>query len=172
MNSQELVSVGIGERAQTIEDALWGIYTEMGVSPDADGFVIASGSQLDLLGKLIGLPRAGLSDDDYVLSLRVYGRILTSSGTIPQLVGMFEILLPSETFTLTESFPAAFIVDTTSVVITDGQAQVFINVIRKAKGGGINGQLIYAEASLATLFTLDGTSAQALDNGHWAGALA
>ncbi len=170
MNNFEELAVGVGTRAQTIEDALWGIYTEMGVSPDADGFVIASGAQLDLLGKLIGLPRGELSDDDYVLSLRVYGRILVGSGTIKQLVDMFSILFPSNLATLAESFPAAFVI-TVSGVITGAQAAVAANVIRKAKGGGINGQVRFAESPAASMFTLNGTAAQALDNGHWAGAL-
>ena len=167
----EGVAIGVGERAQTVEDALWAIYSQMGISPTAFGGTVAEGAQLDAIGKLIQFPRQGLIDADYITLLRVYVRILVSSGTVEQILAMFKILYPTNLITLTEEFPAAFTLSIYDTPITDAQATILIQIIRKAKGGGIDGQFLYTPAAQSATFTFDGTMAQAFDNGAWSGAL-
>jgi len=164
----EGVATGTGTRAQTLETVFWQIYTQMGISPNASGFTQATGAQLDLIGKVVNLPRGSASDSVYVLLLQAQIRVLLSSGTINQIEQIMTILLPGGLYTVKQMFPATMeIVDYTS----SPNYQAFFDLIKHAKPAGVRLTYEFLPNTLATTFKYDGTSAQAYDNGHYAGML-
>jgi hypothetical protein len=70
----------------------------------------AVGAQLDGMGQIVGRARNGLDDEAYRTRIRAQIRINLSSGTIPDLVEILELVLPSGQFfqLYEDSFPAHF----------------------------------------------------------------
>jgi hypothetical protein len=163
-------ATGAGARAQTLETVLWAIYTTMGISPNAQGFTIATGQQLDLLGKLLGLPRGPASDALYVLLLQAQILVLFSNGSIPQITAIFELLLGTGNFTLTEYFPCAIVLfDQTPSA--QPNLTSFLNVLLRAKAAGIQAFYQYlGTASMTTVFRYD-TAGQGYDQGLYSTVL-
>lgn len=150
------MATGEGTRAQTIETALWQIYTETGISPNASGFTVSTGAQLDLLGRLVGQPRGTLTDVDYTALLRATIRRLLSSGTIPDLIAIFSLMLPTTvlgSIVITESFPAAIILDLTGVTGSAFNPQAFDKVLQIAKAAGVRALLHYTYHTLPATFS-------------------
>lgn len=160
--------VAIGNRAQTLETVLWQVYTTMGISPNASGFTSATGAQLDILGKIVGLPRGGANDALYTLLLQAQILVLLSSGTLPQLTAIFKLLLGTGNFILTEQFPAAVtLFDETS----GGQPNLtaFFNILLRAKAGGVRAIYQYLGGTLANAFRYD--TGPGYDVGTYSGAV-
>lgn len=152
-------AMGVGSRAQTLETALWQIYTQTGISPNAAGFTVATGAQLDLFGKLVNQPRGALNDTDYTALLRATIKVLLCSGTIPDLIAIFSLMLPAATvgtIVVQEYFPAAIILDLTAAGVIN--PSVFSQVLQVAKAGGVRALLHYTLVPLAnTLSFATGT---------------
>ncbi len=125
----------------------------------------AVGVQLDALGNILGVKRDGRIDETYRLRLRVQVLINLSSGTIPDLLAIVTKL--GFTATLTEYIPAAFVIVVNGAV-TAAQGDDLAMAIRTAKAGCVNAVVEYSLFSGNTTFTFDGTTAQAIDNGHLA----
>ena len=152
-------SMGQGTRAQTIETALWQVYSTLGISPNAAGFTVATGAQLDLFGKLVNQPRGPLNDADYTTLLRATIKLLLCSGTIPDLITIFALMLPlaaNGVIVVQEYFPAAIILDLTAAGVIN--PVVFDQVLQAAKAGGVRALLHYTLVPLAnTLSFATGT---------------
>ncbi len=125
----------------------------------------AVGAQLDALGNILGMKRDGRVDETYRLRLRVQVLINLSSGTVPDLLAIAAKL--GFTGTLTEYIPAAFVL-TINGAVTAAQGDDLARAIRTAKAGGVNAVVEYSLFPGSTTFTFDGTTAQAIDNGHLA----
>ena len=75
------------------------------------------GEQLDQLGRLVLMPREGLSDDAYRVELRAEIRALRSHGTMPDLIDVLALALPDgAVYELAEVHPATVVIDITSEV--------------------------------------------------------
>lgn len=153
------MATGQGTRAQILETALWQIYTYLGISPNAQGFTVATGAQLDLMGRLVNQPRGALNDADYTALLRATIKLLLCSGTIPDLIAIFALMLPNAalgTIVVSEFFPAAIIMD----LVAAGALNpiVFDQILQAAKAGGVRALLHYSPLPLAnTLSFATGT---------------
>ncbi len=95
------------------------------------------GEQLDGIGRIVGAPRAGLGDDAYRLRLRAQILINLSSGTIPEIVAIVELLI-ANTFEPVEFFPAAFVIVFANALSSTDAATlaVFIATARPVAVGG------------------------------------
>lgn len=132
----------------------------------------AFGAQLDLLGAIVGQEREGLSDADY--KLRIQSKILLNrcSGKAEEILSIFDLIVPTgTTIELREYPPASLKLMLYAVTLTDTQASEFSRTLNKARAAGVASRLHYSHALPATTFTFDGTTAQALDNGHLAGEI-
>lgn len=136
----------------------------------------AQGAQLDLLGKIVGQARGGLSDSSY--SQYISARIATnlSQGRYEDLILVAKLLLTANNitgFTIVTSQlqPACVIVSVLNVAIPTATAQIIAPFLFAAKDAGVRIVFIFSNFTPPTTFTYDGTSAQAYDNGHYAGAL-
>jgi hypothetical protein len=130
----------------------------------------AVGDQLDVVGRIVGQPRDGRTDALYRPAL--YARIIVnkSSGTIEELLAIATLMVPGATVvSLDEYPPASFVLRVFGHTFTDDEFAQVVEFIRSARAAGIGGSVHGSFASIATTFTLDGTSAQALDNGLLSG---
>lgn len=161
----------IGAEAQEIENALWQIYSQMGLTTQAPGFTPAVGAQLDLMGKILNLPRTDPNDALYLALLIAQSLVLRSSGRLPEIERVLSIVLPggANTVTITELFPAAFLVDLSAQPITAQFAAVYDRIVQQLRGGGILAQLLYTSQTLANTFTTD--IGPGLDTGYLSGVL-
>ena len=93
----------IGGEIQAAEDALWQELTQRDINS-------AVGQQLDNIGDILVLPRAGLNDADYRVQLRAKVLINISSGLVNELINIFTLVTNNaNTVTIKSSYPAQYI---------------------------------------------------------------
>lgn len=132
----------------------------------------AFGAQLDLLGEIVGQPREGLSDDEYRPRLQAKILLNRCSGTVEEILTIFELIAPDGTvLKLEEYFPASLALVLYGVVLTDTEAVSFSKILNKARAAGVGSRLQWSAQLPAATFTFDGTVAQGFDNGHLAGEI-
>lgn len=146
---------------QDIENALWQLKTQRGFN--------GIGVQLDLVGKIVGQPRNGLSDADYLLYLRAKIAVESSIGTVEDLLTVASLIDPGNSIHVQYAGPATL---TITVVerITQATATALDAFLHQAAPDGVRVILIYTLEPSANTFTFDGTVYQAFDNGYLAGA--
>ncbi len=139
------------DETQSVEDMLFQIFTGFDIST-------AVGEQLNAIGETIGLERQGATDERYRIRLRARVLINLSSGTIPQLVRLVNLLAPSGvTSHYTPYYPAAFTVET-SGVLSDDEAEEIGAALIEATGGGVSVGLNFSNAEDDHTFTFADTS--------------
>jgi len=151
-------------RMQGVEDALWQLATEQYL--DA-----AEGYQLDRLGVVLDEERGSLGDAQYALVLAAKIRMLRSSGTVPDILAVFETLTPTLGLYLKQSFPACLTL-TLDGEITASEAVLFASFLARSRVAGVGGRLVYRTGVAGRLLTLTGTTQvrTTLDGEHLAGA--
>lgn len=90
----------VGNRAQTIEDVLWDILTLTNLEA-------GTGALIDLIGAVVGEPRLGRSDADYVDAIDVRILVNTSEGDIERMIAVAKRYAKADSIILDEYFPAA-----------------------------------------------------------------
>lgn len=131
----------------------------------------ATAAQLDVIGVIVGQAR-GDAPDDATYKKYIQARILAnrSSGSVEEIYDVLELILPAgATLALTDDCPAGFrlVVDHE---YTNTQANFILTFLANARAAAIRGMFFWRASIPSITFTLDGTSAQALDNGHFSGA--
>lgn len=80
----------------------------------------AVGAQLDVIGRVVDLPRLGDSDDDYRLALRVWGLCLASHGYAEEILAIVrEFIGPLPTLVLVPLPPMAFRLEVNALALDD-----------------------------------------------------
>lgn len=107
------------EPAQQLEDIMFDILAAMDLSS-------AAGVQLDRIGQIVGQPREGLGDVDYLTQIQAQIAENNSDGTGNNILNIASLILGpiAEFLELKEMFPAKMILDvgisnTTSLVVTE-----------------------------------------------------
>lgn len=151
-----------GAKVQEIEDALWQLYTLRGIDT-------ALGAQLDNLGKVIGYPRQGLSDNDYRLRLKAKIALNRDSGTTAEILSIFGLLLPTLSLQLTETPPGGFELHVVGVIPGTISVSELGAILQSARAACIEAQLIYSPVIPANTFTYD--TGPGYDAGQYAGSI-
>lgn len=164
-NMQKLIAALTGP-ANDLEAALQALLTERAVDT-------AFGVQLDQLGDIVGQPRNGATDDDYRRYLRARIATNRSHGIFEDLIRVSVLVLndPTNVVDVQTYQIATAVVSVLAATVTTAVADILISFLLQAKEAGVRIILIYSNFPPSTTFTYDGTSAQAYDNGHYAGAL-
>lgn len=158
--------------AQDIENAAWAVLTERWLTN-------ALGAQLDRIGGLLDLARAGWDDDTYRGLLLTQVLVLRSSGTWPDLFGVLSALgLTLSLVTHTEHYPAAMLVVLSEVPSIDGE-YVF-RLLDASRPAGVRLVLEVPMSALADALTFadaddptaDAARGWATDDGATGGVLA
>lgn len=130
---------------QFIEDVAWEIYTHK--------FLNAFGATLDQVGKLLAEPRLGDVDDAYKVRLRAKILVLRSSGTLPQIIKIFNQLLPDNVVKIEVFGGASFKINIGQIDIA--LLPVYIRFLRLAIVAGVGAQLQYNASPVASTFRYD-----------------
>jgi hypothetical protein len=101
------------------------------------------GVQLDVLGRIVGEPRNGLSDTLYLRALRTRVLINRSSGRLEQLLNIATTFEPNiEPLEIREHVPNALTVWATEGTL-DAGPRALADRLQTARAGGVSLQLIY-----------------------------
>jgi hypothetical protein len=114
VNLRSLLSTYL-DGAQDFEDVAYQII-------NARSLDIVSGHRLDGLGQIVNLPRSGLSDEDYRLRIRAELAVLTSQGSIEDLITILSLLIDLGTppdVEIVEYFPKTIAMRPVDFVLTD-----------------------------------------------------
>ncbi len=104
----------------------------------------AIGTQLDGLGVIVGVAREALSDDDYRERLKIQVKINACSGTIEDVLEIFKLLMPDNTFFMTEYADAAFTLEVVEPILN---GPYLARVCLLIKAAGVRLLLFWADAS-------------------------
>lgn len=123
------------------------------------GIDSAVGAQLDGIGQIIGEERGGAIDANYRLRLKARVLLNLSSGTIPQILEIFELLISADqTLALTEYYPASFRLEIEGSV-SDDSATELEQILQQARAGGTHAALITSASLKVNTFTFGGVGA-------------
>jgi hypothetical protein len=139
------------------------------------------GSQLDVLGRIVGQARNGLSDADYRNYLRARIATNRSRGVVEDIIRIVRLLInndPAATIRVESQGIATCVVKIEGITITSALADVIISFLRtnvsagtRAGGGsaGVRFILEWAESAQANLFQYD--DGPGYDQGNYAGSV-
>jgi len=82
------------EQLQELEDVLWDVINHRLLDPAPGESVGAEGVQLDVLGKIVGQPRLGLSDSGYRSAIKLKIRVNRSRGSNVDLLEILRLAMP------------------------------------------------------------------------------
>lgn len=149
---------------QPIEDTVMSIMSQRQVGQ-------AVGAQLDLLGKLVGQGRGGLSDEDYrrYISTRIAAN--KSNGLTDELIRIATLVLNDDSagIVVTQEGTATIRMRVSDVAITGDLAAILFKFENLAKAAGVRIVVQWSESIPADTFTLD--AGPGLDTGHLSGSL-
>lgn len=153
-NMRTLLSAWVSQ-LQQIETAVFEIVQAFNVAD-------AAGDMLDNIGKIVGELRNGRDDDTYRIHIKVRIRLNVSSGTIPDLAGIFRLLEPTSEIVVREGFPASLVLEILDA-ITPAEAAEYGKVMQSAKPAGVGASVIYALAPPGAAFTFSTDATAASD---------
>lgn len=132
--------------AQEIEDVLWQVM--VGRTLDH-----AIGDQLDGIGQVVDLARAGWEDETYRTLLRAQILVLRSKGTWPELIAILTTVGIDVTLALLyEHPPAAGRIVLGAPLPTEVTGAEVFDLLRRAKPGGVRLELEFPIAAVAETF--------------------
>lgn len=123
-------------QVQEIEAALFQLYANRAIET-------AVGVQLDGVGQIVGLLRDGRTDADYRERLRIQILINLSSGTIEDVLGIFDRLLTS-VVVMTEYPEAAFMLE---VVDPIANGLELVAILEQIKAAAVGTLLVWADST-------------------------
>lgn len=132
MNGLEKLLIVLTRPAQELESVLYALYTDRTVER-------AIGTQLDVIGRIVGQPRNGMVNDDYRRYIRARIVANRSNGTIEDLILISRLILNDDSASVVVEYsgPASVIVRIEDVAVDDEIAEVLIGFLRKAKAAGV-----------------------------------
>jgi len=131
---------------QAAEDALYQLYTGLNLND-------AVGVNLDLIGALLQVPRAGYGDDVYRTRLRVEILILRSNGVPDDLIAICRAALtPGVEFSYRESWPASVVVEVLDPA-PEFLPPELLNFLNRARDLGVRINLLFSFYDAAHTFT-------------------
>lgn len=124
------------DRCQELENVFWDIIEKRLIEN-------AVGVQLDVLGKIVGQPRIGDTDDIYRLHIRARIRINISNGTPNDILEIAALLLQGARFSFDEYYPASFVIDVLDPMLED---PFFVwSLIGEARAAGVGHSLYFSD---------------------------
>lgn len=144
---------------QDVEDALSQLLVDRAVDT-------AIGTQLDVIGKIVGEARDGRTDDLYRLLVRARIAANRSTGITEHVIRVADLVVYDDAaeFVVTTEGPAAYTIRVDDVVITNDIADILIGLLRDATSAGVRAISKTGTTAQATRFAFDGAG-PGLDDG-------
>ena len=161
-------------RAQDFEDAIHPLFAERDIAN-------MTGHRLDGLGQVVKVVRGGRTDDEYRLRLRAEMAVLTSQGSLEDLITVLRLLIDMDTtgsIQIDEYAPKSIYMRARDFIVTEDPV-VVTALLRRAVSAATDLQFIYttAEAADDDLFrfsdtngTSETSSSHGYSNGLFTGA--
>ncbi len=131
----------------------------------------AVGTQLDIIGKIVGQPRDGFDDDDYRRLVRARIAANRSQGTTHDILtvqrGVFPE--PEASLIITMQFPAAFALRVAHLAITDTIASIAAGFLVDTVSAGVRALLEYQYRPDAEMFCFVDGPGLGFNQGRFAG---
>lgn len=102
----------------------------------------AEGVWLDYIGAIVGLPRAGRSDEDYRFAIRTKIGINTSDGTPNVIIDLIKQHTSATDVKLIDYYPAGFITTNNG---TSGENSSLFELLEGVKPAGVSAEIIWNE---------------------------
>ena len=133
---------------QDIENALFEVFTERYLD-------LAEGVQLDTLGEVVGEPRNGLSDADYVKHLNARIAVNKSRGVIEDLLIVAPLIedTTGAKFIIEQQFPAGVCMDVQDIVATPSDMVILAQFLSETVAAGVRFLLKFSEDTADEMFT-------------------
>ena len=117
------------EQIQDLEDALFGFYSRLDVENSV-------GSQLDLIGEIVGQGRKGLDDATYRIFLNAKIGRNVSESDIERIISIWNIIAGASTTQVFENYPAEIELYSDSP-LSDELAAIALPLMQDAVGAGV-----------------------------------
>jgi Protein of unknown function (DUF2612) len=111
------------------------------------------GSQLDVIGGIVGEPRQGFGDVIYRLHLKAKVFLDHSSGTAEDILQMFSALTSGASLELDEFFPAAIVVRILGVALDPMLATYFSKFLAQTRAAGVGSTFHFTPVDPTLAFT-------------------
>lgn len=135
-------------------EELEGVFWDIRDLTDIDD---ATGEQLDVLGRIVNQERAGFDDDTYRLFLKARVQLNRSSGTVPEVVEVFQLILPAGGEPhVYQAFPKSFTLQVQGAALTEEQVQLYRTFLAAAADAGARFFFEWSPTTDADTFTFDG----------------
>lgn len=159
-NIQTLLTALLGP-AQDIENALQQLLTERGVDE-------AVGTQLDVIGRVVGQSRGGLDDATYRRYVRARVSAHRSAGIIADVIRVADQVLYDDTayIWIRTVSNATFIIEIRDVLVDATVAGVLLDMLRGTVSAGVRFELVTTNRALASTFRFD--TGPGFNQGHLA----
>lgn len=159
---------------QAIEDMLRDLIGDRGIDS-------GEGTQLDVIGRIVGQPRGTSSDDaEYRLRLKARVRVNKSSGLGDDILRVFRALLGAGvgSVLVTGDFPAGFTAAIGDHPLDADDAAVFADMLEDARGAAIRATFLWDPVDEDEVFSMEdgpgpgfGDATDASVGGEFSGAL-
>jgi hypothetical protein len=128
----EALVTSLAEAGQSVEDALMDLFLLRYIDT-------ATGTQLDVIGSIVGQARLELSDADYRRFIRARISTNRSTGTGRRIIRIARLILNDSTLgvVLTNYGTAAYRVRITDGAVTDAIADILLSFLTEATVGGV-----------------------------------
>jgi hypothetical protein len=134
------------DQIQALENATWEVLENANLRE-------GRGVILNAIGRVVGRPRAGLADSDYLRAIRTQIRINRSSGRARDVIQVARLSFPDDLdFTYSEDYPAGIQIEIQGLV--DFAIQVSFRDLVRTKAGGVRLFLLAPMDPPDTIFTL------------------
>lgn len=127
---KSMLDAYFGNQIQDLEDAMWTLFGRLDLGT-------VSGIQLDGIGAIVGEPRQGKGDAEYLVYITARIGVNTSEGDIETVLDIWEIITQCCTVQLIEVFPASIMLYMTDPLSSDAFAVIVLDLLQGVVGAGI-----------------------------------
>lgn len=130
------------DQLQELEDVLWDVINHRLLDPAPGESVGAEGVQIDVLGKIVGQPRLGLSDEAYIAAIKLRIRVNRSRGSSVDILEILRLAMPEpKEFAYREEWILASITEVESISVE--LAFTLLTSLNSARAAGYRAILEY-----------------------------
>jgi hypothetical protein len=135
-------------QTQDLEDAIFGLFSALGVD-NANTYL------LGLYAKLVGLGPATRTNISLVNNIKALIKLNKASGTIPEILPILALILPTGAMQTLREGKAAFADRVSGVAVDAATAYDAVRILGRAKLGGVLAYFEWSPTTDADTFALD-----------------
>lgn len=149
-NNNEKFIATLATPFQSLESCLQQLLTERSIDT-------AVGEQLNVIGRIVGQPRNGLSDDDYRRYIRARITTNRANGTIANLITVTDLIVYDDDayYEIDNQGAACVVIRIQDLAITEDLADIVASFLKDTVSAGVRVILEYFTSTPGTTFKWD-----------------